>query len=296
MLKVSVPATSANLGPGFDSVGIALNLYNDFYFYAEHEKNIVMPEFELLDENSLCHRAFKLYSTKLGLDLSIPKIAIKASVPQSRGLGSSATLTVAGLMGAKLLSKTHTNDEEVLSMASEIEGHPDNAAPALFGGLVISTITPDGIKYIRVVPKNDLISVAAVPEFELKTADARRVLPESILHADAVHNTGNFGLFMTSMLTGEYSYLKYAMVDYLHQPYRMPLVPGLKEVVDKAVDNGALGCCLSGAGPTILSFCYCKDAKRVSTIMKEVWQEFGIMCSTHVLEIQDKGVTWENRT
>lgn len=292
MLKVSVPATSANLGPGFDSVGIALSLYNDFYFYNSSESNKLSPNLDILDKDSLCHKAFNLFNERMGQNVKIPEIAIESSVPQSRGLGSSATLTIAGLIGAKIISNIDPGNDEILAMASKIEGHPDNAAPALFGGLVISTVTGEGIKYIRVMPRKELKAVVAVPEFELRTADARRVLPTNISYSDAVNNTGNFGMFMTSMLTGEYSYLKYAMVDYLHQPYRMPLVPGLKEVVDKAVLNGAFGCCLSGAGPSILAFCDSNDTNKVSTIMKETWQESGISCNTHVLEVEDKGAYW----
>lgn len=291
MLKVSVPATSANLGPGFDSVGTALNLYNDFYFY-EKGKGKLPPGGSLLNKDSLCHQAMQLFAKRSGLQIPSLEIAIVANVPRSRGLGSSATLTVAGLIAAGVILDVSLAEETIIELASMIEGHPDNAAPALLGGLVVSISTPEGIKYIKTMPAGGLNVVVAVPAFELATSTARKVLPRELPHQDAVKNTGRFGFFMASIFTGDYTNLKYSMEDLLHQPYRMPLVPGLKDVMEAAIASDSLGSCLSGAGPTILAFC--KDnPTQVGQAMGQKWQEFNIKSEIYLLHIPEQGASWE---
>lgn len=289
MLKVRVPATSANLGPGFDAVGIALKLYNDFYIRPQG-KGHCPADSVLLSRDSLAHQGVKLLATKTGLPLPALDISISAQVPRSRGLGSSATLTVAGLMGANAFLRAGLSQEELINLATCIEGHPDNAAPALIGGLVVSMNTPQGAKCLRIMPGRPLQVVVVVPDFELATALARKALPKNISHRDAVRNTGRFGFFMTAMALGEYEHLSLAMEDLLHQPYRMPLVPGLQEVMARAVSAGACGSCLSGAGPSILAFCR-QDSERVGRAMAETWSEFGIKSEVHALEIEACGAT-----
>lgn len=289
MLKISVPATSANLGPGFDSVGVALDLYNEFYVFNK-VKEKMPPDTHLLKSDSLAHQGLGLLARYVKKNIPEVEVAIKAQVPPSRGLGSSATLTVAGLTAANFLLDAKLTEQEMITLASEIEGHPDNASPALIGGVVLSMITSEGIKYQRIMPAHPLQAVVAVPDFELATAAARKVLPAQVSHKDAVYNTGRYGYFIASLLTGDYNSLDLAMEDLLHQPYRVPLVPGLNKVMQAARNSGALGSCLSGAGPTILAFCQDKSQK-VSEVMQATWQEHGITSSTYLLNINAKGTT-----
>lgn len=294
MLKVCVPATSANLGPGFDCVGIALDLYNELYFYEEKE-SAVPSGTTLLPKESLAHRGVKLATEAVGKKTPNLNIAIKTVVPRSRGLGSSATLTVAGLVAANVILEASLKEEEIISLASQIEGHPDNAAPALIGGLVISVTTAEGIKYTKVKLPKPLQVIVAVPDFKLATVAARKVLPAVVPHQDAVFNTCRFGLLMTSFLTGDYQLLKLAMEDRLHQPYRLPLVPGLKEVMSAAVSGGALGSCLSGAGPSVLAFCD-QQADLLRKVMEETWKDFGVSARTYLLEIAEEGTRYTLET
>lgn len=290
MLKVIVPATSANLGPGFDSLGLALSLYNHFYFYKSEER--VPSDVTILPEGSLTHKAVDLLASRVGKTFPPRKIAVKSYVPISRGLGSSATLTIAGLIASNIILKTNLNEETLVNLAAEIEGHPDNVAPALVGGLVISMSTLTGIKFLKTMPKRDLKAVVAVPEFKLATETARKVLPRSVSHSDAVYNTSRVGFFITAMLLGDYTNLSLAMEDLLHQPYRQSLIPGLKEVMGTALLNGSLGSCLSGAGPSILAFCE-KDEHIISDAMKKEWEKFHIIAETHILDIAKQGAAWE---
>ena len=287
MLKITVPATAANLGPGFDFVGMALELYNEFSFLDPQNTNIPAGS-QVLQPNSLTHRAMNLLAEKTGRKMPQVKIALKAGVPRARGLGSSATLTVAGLMAANTLLQTRLSEEEIISLAAQLEGHPDNAVPALLGGLVVCMTASGKIKYLKFMPKKPLQIVVAVPEFELPTSMARKVLPHEVLHRDAAQNTGRFGFFIASMLTGQYEHLSFAMEDLLHQPYRMQLVPGLKEVMQAALEQGARGSCLSGAGPSILAMCDQK-VDEVSQGMLAAWQEKGIKASINVLNIAETG-------
>jgi len=293
VLKVSVPATSANLGAGFDCAGIALNLANDLYFSIGKADASGFPaDATPLSGYSLAHRGFKLVLEKTGRKMPPDlRIAILAKVPRSRGLGSSATLTVAGIVAANALLEADLSEEEIVTLASQLEGHPDNAAPAYLGGLVVSIASAEGIKYRQVKPQSDLRAIVAVPDFELATSAARKVLPSKVSRQDAVFNTGRFGLFMTAILTGDYRLLGEAMEDRLHQPYRMPLVPGLQEVMGAARAQGALGSCLSGAGPSVLAFCH-RNQEAIGRAMQEAWRKAGIKAEIYSLGISLQGTTY----
>lgn len=287
MLKVSVPATSANLGPGFDTLGIALDLHNNFYFCPGEEES-PPGGLNFLSANSLVQRAVHLVSNEIGAGNIKWRVAIETHIPRSRGLGSSASLTVAGLVAANHYLKAGFSAEELLNLAISLEGHPDNAAPALLGGLVISIVTAEGVKYLKTMPGKPIRAVVAVPEFILPTVEARKVLPSEVSHYDAVKNTGRTALFVGAMLTGDYSHLRFAMEDVLHQPYRLSLVPGMDEVMQAAIDAGALGSCLSGAGPSMLAFVN-ERGQEVSDSMVEAWSKKGIQSKVYILNIATEG-------
>lgn len=290
MLKIVVPATAANLGPGFDCVGLALNLYNEIYFSVPGERELP-PGTTLLHEGSLVHRAWDFVGRQTGQKRPSLNIAIKAAIPRARGLGSSASLIIAGVVAANYWHDLGLTTEKIISLASEIEGHPDNVAPALVGGLVLSVTTPSGIKYIKIESPSSWVVVAVVPDFKLATKASRQVLPEVVPYEDAIFNLGRFGLLISSFLTENNQLLELAMADRLHQPYRLPLVPGLQEVMSMAVEAGAWGSCLSGAGPTVLAFCT-EKADVLSKVMVATWREYGISAETYLLKVASNGAEW----
>lgn len=289
MIKVRVPATSANLGPGFDYVGMALELYNEFYFFEDPGET--MPnDCVLLPENSLSHQAFGLLADTLDWKMPLPKIALAGGIPRARGLGSSASLTVAGLAAGNIMMRADLKEDEIIELATRLEGHPDNAVPALLGGLVVCMSASGRVRYLKFMPQKPLQVVVAVPEFELPTSASRKVLPLEVSHRDAVQNTGRFGFFIAAMLTGDYRHLSFAMEDLLHQPYRSQLVPGMQKVMSAALEKGALGSCLSGAGPSILALCD-SSVEEVSAGMRQTWKDQGINSETYVLNIAVNGTT-----
>ncbi len=181
---------------------------------------------------------------------------------------------------------------DLLNIVCELDGHPDNAAPALLGGLVIGTLTPEGVSAVRLEPKG-LKVVAAVPDFAVSTTAARRALPERVPHRDAAFNVGRSGLLLGALATGEYDLLRVAMQDRLHQPYRSHLVPGLEDVIEAALANGAYGACLSGSGPTILAFAPEAHAPRIAPAMQAAFEARGVASRSWTLDVDLNGARVE---
>lgn len=286
MIKIRVPATSANMGPGFDAFGLALNLYNEFWIGESHEK--APSGFALLPAGSLAGRGAQILAAHLGTSLPPLKIAIKARIPRTRGLGSSATLTVAGLMAANHYLQGQMEARELIRLGTQIEGHPDNVAPALLGGFVISVQENSEVFYLRRMPPKALDIVVGVPQFELKTSQSRKVLPTKVTMADAAFNVGRAGLLAGALITGAYDLLRFGMEDRLHQPYRKPLIPGLVQVMERVLAEGALGACLSGSGPTLLVFCQ-GHTEEMAALIRESWKAFEIEAKTYHLKVAEKG-------
>lgn len=254
--SVSVPATSANLGSGFDTVGVALEWRNVFHVEVRQpgvEIQLVAGAL-VLPGDSLAHRAAKtLYDS---LELPCPPLSIQteASVPFSRGLGSSSTAVIGGLVGANALLGDPLDRERLLALALEIEGHPDNVAPALFGGFQIAVREDDGtITRVSVPPPSGLRAVVCVPERLVPTEEARKALPAAWTREETVANLGRVAVLMTALLSNRPELLRVGMDDRLHQPYRAPLVPGFESAVRAALDSGAYGAALSGSGSAILA-------------------------------------------
>ena len=270
MIRVRVPATSANMGPGFDSLGIALSLYNEFEF-EELEYGLKfsgIPE-EFCNEENIIYQAMKLCFDKAGYKYKGLKISeIDQDVPISRGLGSSSTCIVGGLVGAnEIMGKRFSNDE-LLDMAVEIEGHPDNVAPALLGGMVVAIMEENKTIYDKVDVKGGIKFVSIIPNFRLSTEKARSVLPKEITLKDGVYNVSRAALMVACFTSGRYNLIKNACKDSFHQNYRSKLINGFDEVYNKCYELGGLGCYLSGAGPTIMAIIDEKD-ERFSNKLKE---------------------------
>lgn len=260
MIKVRVPATSANIGPGFDCLGVALNLYNTFYF-EEIEEGLVFegcaPEFS--NEDNLIYVSMKRCFERLGYNYKGIKIKVEDDIPVSRGLGSSASCIVGGIIGANEIVGGILTNEEILKLATEIEGHPDNVAPAILGGMTVAIEEDNHIYCSKVNVASGLKFYGLIPEFKLSTEESRAVLPKQIPYKDGVFNVGRVAILITSLTNGEFNLLKTACDDRLHQTYRGRLIKGFDDIKEKCEELGCLGIFLSGAGPTIMALAQDKD-------------------------------------
>lgn len=271
MIKVRVPATSANLGPGFDSLGIALNIYNEYEFELKEDKGLFFEgvEEEFQNKDNIIFMAIKKVFDKYDFKFNGIKIKIiKQDIPISRGLGSSSSCIVAGIIGAFALMGREINRDEILSLAVDIEGHPDNVCPAIFGGL-ISTIMVDNKKtlYNCVEVKDGIKFIALIPRFKLSTEKARAILPKEILFRDCIYNIGRAAILISCFSNGNYALLKEATKDRIHERFRSKLIDNFDEVYNKSLELGAISCFLSGAGPTLMAIVDTKDISFVSDFM-----------------------------
>lgn len=253
MIKVRVPATSANLGPGFDVLGVAFTLYNSFGFERSNHFEMVDFQGRYSDpKHNLVCQSYKKVFDKLNLNAIPVKIyMLEQNVPTSRGLGSSATCIVAGVLAAKYFLKDKVSTELAFQIATSIEGHPDNVAPAMFGGLIASFNDEGTYKYVRYEVSNKLKFNVFVPNFELSTSKARGVLPQVLSYSDIVNNTSRVANIPYAFSKGDLGLLKSLMNDKMHEPYRMALIDGSEDIKKVAHDNG-FAFAISGAGPSLL--------------------------------------------
>lgn len=295
VFSIIVPATSANVGPGFDCLGTALTLYNEFKFTPLEESrvfiNVTGPEAEKVstDENNLLYQAFMEFYRHLKQKPPSVKIEIKLGIPLARGLGSSATAILGGLLGANILAGKPLSRKQLMELAIAIEGHPDNVVPALLGGCQL-TATNDKRKEVCDIPwHQEVIPVIAIPDFELSTSEARKVLPTQVEHRDAIFNTAHLGLLLRGLETGNHEWLEAALQDKLHQPFRKSLIKGYDSVYSAAVSAGAYGMVISGAGPTLLALTDTLHSEGVEIAMAKAWQQQGIKAVTHSLQVDTQG-------
>jgi homoserine kinase len=295
---VTVPATTANLGPGFDCLGAALSLYNRFEFSllptAEQPVLIQATGLEAekvtLDGSNLAYRAFAYFYEQMGQTPPPVHLAIALEVPLSRGLGSSATAIVGGLVGANVLAGSPVAQERVMAMAIALEGHPDNVVPALMGGCRLSASDPESAWTICEVPWHpDIVPVIAIPNFELSTAEARQVLPQTYSRVDAIFNMAHLGLLIRGLDSGNGDWLRAALQDRIHQPYRLPLIRGYEAVWEGAIAAGAYGVVMSGAGPTLMALTHRSQAETVRTAMAMAWAAQGVSVQTRTLQLDMDG-------
>lgn len=305
-ISVKVPATSANLGPGFDCMGMALPIYNTITLEEtvlpgtgveinaiNDEENVenLIAEQAPMDENSLIYKAIELLYNSIGQTPSELKITVQTGIPIARGLGSSASVIVGGLLAANELLGHPADEQAILSLATELEGHPDNVTPAIVGGLVLSSLEDDGrVVYTKLNwPEEWCISVC-VPDYELSTDIARSVLPKEVSMADAVFNLKHLGMFIQAVNNRDPELMKLALKDRLHQPYRMKFVPGLDRIVENLKhEENVLGCVLSGAGSAVIIFSLKNDIERIKSVVKETWAEMNVKVNVMTLPIEQQG-------
>ena len=289
-IRVRVPGTSANCGPGFDAIGVACTIYNDLELTLKGEEGLVI-EIEgegaaniPADERNIVLRAIRTILKRAHREDEVKGFHIRMTnhIPLSRGLGSSAAAIVAGLKAANALLGNRFSRRELLQMATNIEGHPDNVAPAIFGGFTISVVKRGRVECFSLMPRMPLKLVVAVPEFPLSTRLARSVLPEQVKMKDAVFNVSRAALLVAALTKGQPRFLRNAFADALHQPYREKLIPGMKDVFRAACRTGALGASLSGAGPCLIAYTL-ENEEAVGQAMVEAFKEHEI--KAHALQL-----------
>jgi len=296
-IVVKVPATTANLGPGFDALGLALDLWNEAEFTTTADGQV---EVKVKGEgknalpsdasNAVAEAALLIYELA---DKPCTGLHIKCNnhVPLGSGLGSSSAAMLTGMLGANALLGNPFSREEILKLAIETEGHPDNVAPAMLGGLVASIIHENHVVSLRLTltSRRSPIHVAVVlPDFDFPTKQARSILPNQVDRKDAIHNISRAVIVTEAFRNGDLSMLGEAMEDKLHQPYRIPLIPGAQNAMDAMKDAGASAVALSGAGPSLIAFSS-KAESAVGEAAKRAFADAGLSSRVYQLKISRRG-------
>lgn len=297
VIKVKVPASTANLGPGFDTLSLALDWHNEFVFKItkeglkiNQENSNKLPQ----DSTNLVYKAFcepfkKLKKTVPGIELNI-----NCQIPLSAGLGSSASAVVGGLLGANTFLNNSLSTDEIIILATKLEGHPDNCAAAIYGGLTIAVSSDEKVFVSKFPWPGELLVIVVIPDFELPTRISRELLPAKISFGDATFNVSRTAYLLSSLLNKNWMGLKIGFQDRLHQPFRQDLVPGMEAILNEALKQGACGATLSGAGPTLVAFVNDKTkAEEIGKKMIEKWQEFKIKSFYKILRVASDGAKIE---
>ncbi|MDD7592840.1 MAG: homoserine kinase [Peptoniphilaceae bacterium] len=290
---VRAPATSANLGPGFDCLGIAWNLYGRFVFHTREEADDVralaryrhMAEVSRpADRNNMVLQAYWAYAEALNIALPDVGVFIDSDIPSTRGLGSSAACIVAGCTAARHLarmidggkSKGRLTDASVLRVATAVEGHPDNVAPALYGGLQLSQLEKGRVNAVPLHVAESLRFFVMIPDVVMSTKSSRGVLKDTVQRGDAVHNLSALGFLLEGLRTGKQRLIRLGLSDRLHEPQRRPLIPDIHRIEALVETSGATGMVLSGSGSTLLVFSHQQQDAEVERILSsglpDKWQ------------------------
>lgn len=287
MIRVQVPATAANLGPGFDCLGMALELYNTVEF-SKIPRGLVI-EVEGLgadtlprDASNLVYQAAAMVFERAGYEPGGLRIRLTNHIPVGRGMGSSAAAIVGGIIAANVMCGAGLGTREMIALALSLEGHPDNVAPALLGGLVIYAATEGEINWVKLDLPPALKAVVVVPDFTLNTREARDKLPAMVAMRDAAFNISRTALLVAALQQGDFAALGIAMDDRLHQPYRFGSIPGFKKVVSAARLAGARGVALSGAGPSLIALAD-NNCHLIAKVMQETFRECGVKARSMIL-------------
>ncbi len=294
MVKIRVPATAANIGPGFDCLGVALNIYNHIeaeewdnglHINISGEKCSDIP----VDETNLVYRSMKKVFDRAGFSPKGIRLNQTNGIPVTRGLGSSAACIVGGMVAANALAGFPFDMDELMKMAVKEDGHPDNVVPAMIGGMTAACIEGDEVLYVRMQPPEAIKFAVIIPDVKLRTAKAREVIPRVIPLEDAVFNISRTAVLVSSFMTGKIENLMAATQDRLHQPYRKDLIPHWDAIYSFARELGAKGVFLSGAGPTIIALLD-KDYSDFARHMKEFVSSFEESWEVRIAEFCHHGV------
>ena len=288
MIRVQVPASTANLGPGFDCLGMALELYNTVEVIPTSRGLLIdvlgegaadLPR----DEHNLVFQAVQRVFRQVGYSPAGLKLRLLNQIPVARGLGSSTSAIVGGVIAANLLSGGKLSVKEMIVLASSVEGHSDNVAPAVLGGIVVSVQAEGEVKYLKIQPPPGLKGVVAIPDFAFTTKTSREILPTQVTFQDATFNGGRVALLVAALQQGDLSLLGVAMEDRLHQSLRSSYIPGFKKVLAAAKLAGARGVTLSGAGPTVIAFAD-SNLDLIARVMGDTFRQNGVKSKVLVLK------------
>ncbi|MDR2933285.1 MAG: homoserine kinase [Oscillospiraceae bacterium] len=291
MVKIRIPATSANIGPGFDALGVAVSMYNYVYMRESDTLSILSRDGAdiPLDAENLVYKTVRRVYEACGKKLRGLALEQINNIPFARGLGSSSACIIGGLIGANEMLGGPLGQDEIIDMAAVMEGHPDNSTPALTGGLVTAVLDGGRVHYVKQDVSDDLKFAVIIPDFELKTSLARSVLPDTVSHVDARFNLARAALMAVSLYSGKYENLRAAADDRLHHPYRLELIPKGRDVMEMCYQNGAYASYVSGAGSSIMAIV--DDAvldfgqKTRDSLDEMGLQSWGL----HILSIDNKG-------
>lgn len=280
MFLIRVPASTANLGPGFDSIGLALGLYLEIHGSLSDRWEVVPLTEEMAafpkDESNYIVQIAKKTAAFYGKELAPCRLFVSSEIPLARGLGSSASAIVAGIELANLVAELHLTDDEKGRHASLFEGHPDNGGASVYGGLVVGLHTEEQTDIVS-FPIKGVKVIVAIPNFELLTEDSRSVLPKTLAYKEAIEGSAAANMLLAAIVSDNWKLVGQMMQkDRFHQPYRAPLVPHLAQIEEIAVQNGAYGTALSGAGPTVLCLVPEAQAEQVQEKLSNKFPNFVI--------------------
>ena len=297
-VRVTVPASTANLGPGFDCMGLALALHHTLIVRelpgSGVEISLTGEGAESLpcDQTNPVFVAMSAVFDETGYRPGLLRVESDNCIPLARGLGSSAAATLAGLAAATVLAEAEVDRGKLLAQASVREGHADNVCASLFGGFCVTVHAAGAPDFVRLQPPLGLEAAVAIPNFELETHKSRAALPASVAFGDAVANQARVAFLTAALASGKVELLSGAMDDRLHQPYRLGLVPGMRAVCDAALKAGALGAAMSGSGPSLLALVRAGD-EAPGKAMQKAWLDCGIDSRLLRLPFDDAGLEVE---
>jgi homoserine kinase len=295
-IRVRVPASTANLGPGFDCLGMAMQLYNEVELVTTGPDTLRVevvgrPAGEMIpdDERNLAYRAAATVFSMASHRPQFLTVRLLLCTPMARGLGGSAGAIVGGMTAANALLGDMLDQRDLLAAMAQMEGHPDNVCACLYGGLVLSLVTDSGVECRKFVPAPNIRLVLLVPEYELPTVKARQAIPKTIPHRDAHFNVARVPFVIDRLVSGDLAGMATFMDDRLHQPYRKDLVREYDIIASEAENAGAAAVCLSGAGPTMLAVCDEPHAEAVAAAMKNVLDALSVSSRTIITRPDTEG-------
>lgn len=294
MIKYKVPATSANIGPGFDCLDMAVNLYNTIGFEEiqtalEISVSGIGSETIPLDERNMAYETAKYFFDKVGYNPKGLRIQIHNEIPIARGLGSSSSIVIGSLLCANDIAKTNLNIQGILNIANEIEGHPDNVTPALLGNITASAILENEVVYKTIKPPDMLDSIVLIPNYEMSTNEVRQILPKTYDRQDCIFNISRASLLVMAMITSDYELLSKIVDDKIHQPYRKALIKEYDFFEKTMKLNGAFSTFISGAGSTLMAFCHKDKSQELYEILKSETKKNNINADIKILSPETKG-------
>lgn len=293
-ITLRVPASTSNLGSGFDALGLAIDLpltvkfeiiQNGRQIHAKGEGAALIQQ----EQNNLLLQAFDRACREIGCEPPPLKIEMNNRIPLKRGLGSSAAAIVAGIVGANLLFGEKLSLQQILNLAGEMEGHPENAAAALFGGLTVNGVENGEVRSAGFIMPREWVAAAFIPDLEIATHEARRVLPETVPRQDAVKNIQRVAILVAALVQRDPELLKFGVQDWLHQPYRKAFISGFDDFIAAAYEAGAYAGFLSGSGSTILTICAKKQAPQIAQAMAEVARQYQLSGRAEILKFAHRG-------